>query len=292
MLRLTGEGRRPAFVMVYAVGTLVLISTLALSLMEATGADIAVARQRLYLVLARTAAESGIEYAMGFVDREIGRKWDPTGGYPAGGPWTDPFYFFEMNNSNPRVSTMNNPWMYAFRAGNWGGQTPPTGLGYSPQAGFPTPNQAAEGRIVRMSITYADGSEGTAPPTVAQPYAQVMQFQISMTPELNFKSVHDAAYSGRPTVFYIRSRGEVLYNDGTPGVSGVANGTVLASAYLVQTFYVPALPASSNQTFPRPVRLVTDREPLTLTVGPSTMTLSNGAVISNPQPKLYAPNPH
>ena len=61
MSRLSSEQRRRAFIMVYAVGTLVIVSTLAISLIESTASDIEIAKQRMYLVLARTAAESGID---------------------------------------------------------------------------------------------------------------------------------------------------------------------------------------------------------------------------------------
>ena len=251
---------RRAFVMIYAVGTLVLVSSLALSLMEASSNDMQVARQRTYQVLARDAAESGIEYAMAFITRQLGRDFDGSGD---GGPWKDSNYMFDATtapNYRPTVNSITQPWFYSVRASR--GTAPnPTWLTIAlPQ--FTNPGSQAEGPPVRLHEMLSDGTDGLGlAPTTANPKTQVTQFQIALTPEMTFSNVYGATSAGKPTIFYLRSRGEVLYNDGTLA----AGGQVMATAYLIQTFYVAA---PDGCPMPRPVRQVLDREPRTLQVGP------------------------
>ena len=248
---------RRAFVMIYAVGTLVLVSSLALSLLESSGNDMQVARQRTYQVLARDAAESGIEYAMAFITRQLGRDYDGTGD---GGPWKDSNFMFDATTAptyRPTPNTITQPWFYSVRASRGAPNWPTIPL---PQ--FTNPGSQAEGPPVRLHEMLSDGTDGlNIPPSTANPKTQVTQFQIALTPEMTFSNVYGATSAGKPTIFNVRSRGEVLYNDGTL----VAGGQVMATAYLIQTFYVAA---PDGCPMPRPVRQVLDREPRTLQVGP------------------------
>ena len=268
--------RRRAFVMVYAVGTLVLVSSLALSLIESTGADVDVCKQRMYMVLARSAAESGIEYAMAFVTRQLGKGFDPSNNVK-GGPWTDPNFDGGAGANSvfePGAGTIVYPWFYAVRAS----QKP-----LNPN--FTTINSQAEGFPVRLHQIDLSGN-----PVAGAPIAQVMQFQISMTPEPTYQNVHNNTINDLPTNFTIRSRGEVLQNLG-------AGPVVLASAYVMQTFMVPRADTCPNA--PRPLRQVFDREPQTLTPGPfvpaaGALPATRDSTLA-PIPGNYhllTPNPH
>lgn len=233
--------RRRAFVLMYAVGVMVLVTSLALSLSDASVSDVQIARQRFYQVLARDAAESGVEYAMGFITRQLARP---------DGPWKNTNYMFDPTTP-PANGTMTQPWFYAARAS---GQNP----AWSYPGTIMTPYNGslasqAEGPIIRLHRLYADGSDpGPALPTANSPYAQVVQAQISMIPEMTYQNVRVATDARTPTVFHVRSRGEVLRNDGTP------NPIVQASTYLIQSFIVAAPDGCPT---PRPLRQVLDREP-------------------------------
>lgn len=222
--------RRRAFVMVYAVCTLVLISSLSFSMVDSTGSDLEIAKLRMYQAFARVNAESGIEYALGFVTRELGKHPDVANGID-GGPWLDIGYNFRFET---------NPWFWSLS--HRPGQYPlMTGRGYTSY------NSQAEGPPFRLHEIL-----GTAPQLL-----QASQFQIALAPTMTYANVKLATVGppSRPTIFTIRSRGEVLQNlTGRPIVMG--------SAYAVQTFAV-GFPQGSCGT-PRPLRQVFDRNPATL----------------------------
>ena len=277
--------RRRAFVLIYAVGTLVLVSSLALSLMEASGNDMQVAKQRTYQVLARDAAESGIEYAMAFITRQLGRDFDGVGD---GGPWKDSNFMFDATTplqNPPSAASITEPWFYSVRASR--GAPGWTTILVNPP--YTSPNSQAEGPIVRLHEMLSDGTDGhTVAPTPANPKAQVLQFQIALTPEMTYANVYRATAAGSPTVFYVRSRGEVRYNSADPMFP---NGQTLASAYLIQSFYIAP---PDRCPMPRPVRQVLDREPVTLTPGPASMAGPKRGAFSIPAypQTLSTPNVH
>lgn len=277
--------RKRAFVMIYAVGTLVLVSSLALGMMEARVSDADIAKQRFYTVLARDAAESGIEYAMGFINQVVGRDLSGTG---EGGPWSDPNFVFECDGPPASMAgQIGFPWMYAARAGN----TCPSYAGIARHPRFPTYNQQAEGFATRLHAQFSDGTEAAAC-TYAQsattPFT-AQQFQISLTPELTYQNTRRAYENGNPTLFYLRSRGEVLLQAANPRFAN-QNPQVMASVYLMQTFYIAPQEGSASP-LGRVVRQVLDREPANLTpmvnsAGPTRLN------IPAYNQRLLPPNPH
>lgn len=224
------DKRKDAFVMVYAVCTLVLISSLSFSMVDSTGSDLEIAKLRMYQAFARVNAESGIEYALGFVTRELGKHPD-VANLIGGGPWLDIGYKFEAEG---------NPWFWSLshRPG-----------GYSTISGYTSYNSQAEGPPFRLhEILGGTGAQ----------MLQASQFQIALAPTMTYANVRLATIGppSRPTIFYIRSRGEVMQRLGV-------NPVVLASAYAVQSFAV-GFPQGTCGT-PRPLRQVFDRNPASLT---------------------------
>lgn len=240
------DRRRRAFVMAYAVGTLVLVSSLALSMVESTSSDLEIAKLRTWQAMARINAESGIEYALGFITRELGKDFDLATGID-GGPWRDPSYNFR----DP-----DNTWYWSLE------QRTPNPL----LAGFTTYNSQAEGPPVTLHRI-----PGGAPGQIVQ----ISQFQIALAPTPTYANVRlqTVGPPSEPTVFVIRSRGEILADPDGP--AGPLTQAVLGSAYATQTFGVPNPTPPADCERPRPLRQVFDRQPASLT----------------PQ-GLLTPNPH
>lgn len=233
---MNGERRKNAFVMVYAVCTLVLISSLSLSMVDSTASDLEIAKLRMYQAFARVNAESGIEYALGFVTREMGKHPDITNGI-AGGPYLDVGYRFIDNF---------NTWY-------WSLEQRPGGNGLLGGT-FTNYNSQAEGPPIRMH-TITGGAPGQI--------VQVSQFQIAQAPTPTYANVRLAlvANPSVATIFTIRCRGEILADPDGPGP---ATQEILGSAYATQTYAID-FPSGSRCDTPRPIRQVFDRNPISLT---------------------------
>lgn len=202
--------RRHGFILVYAVGTMVLVSALGSALLDTGAGELAVAKARLYHQLARVNADSGIEYGMAAIARELARA---RRGGQQGGPWRDPT--FEVPTDDCALNWMKHYRAYDFFAA---GKCP--GLTTSPE-------QMAEFSAIRLHELKAEGQGETGGPRWTS------QFYVALAPEITFDRVRLETEMGLPHVFVLRARGEVLFPDAAGGPP-----EILATAYAFQTFTV------------------------------------------------------
>lgn len=195
--------RRHGFILVYAVGTMVLVSALASTLLDTSAGDVAVAKARMYHTLARVNADSGIEFGMAVIARELARR---------NGPWRNPSYV------TPPDCSLN--WMRHVFAG-----TPPNVAPAS--CSVTTQEEVAEtsGQPLHQLQFESEGTSGGT--------RWVSQFYLALAPEMQFDRVRLETEMGNPHVFVLRSRGEVNFPD-----PGGGPPEILATAYAFQTFTI------------------------------------------------------
>jgi len=209
--------RRAGFIILYALGTMVLVATLANVMVDSSVAEIETAKRHQYLNLARVAAESGIEYGLSVLNREL------AGSIAGVGPWSSPGY-------DPPINWMKATDLMA------AGEADVTVLEARPVTTTPL-MWGGEGNIGAPRLT--------------------TQSQLVLWPSFTYRNVKLATSdSGVPTLFHLRARGEVIYD---PNPADAIPGTLLGSAYVVQTFMVPGISLTCAQPFIR--RLVWELEP-------------------------------
>lgn len=213
-----GATRHRGLVIMYAIGTLVLVASVVGAMLDTSILELDLAKRRLYLQMARMAADSGIEYGMGVIDHELALLPTFT---DAGGPWYNPDYA-------PPLSALFN-WMRADTL-LVGGETNPEVLEATP---------------VRLTQRPLVGTSGTV---------IITQFQLALWPELNYTTARMATVDDTdPTLFHLRSRGEIIID---PDPTDAVPGDIMAQATVVQTFMVlgptgvcPLTPVGSRQVW-------------------------------------------
>lgn len=205
-------GRRKGFILVYAVGTLVLVSALGNTLLDTGGSELEVSKARMFQQLARVNADSGIEYGMGVISRELARA--RRGGLQ-GGPWRDPTYEVPTNDC-----ALN--WMKQYRAFTFFGGPLCPGLTTSAE-------QMAEFSAIRMHELRSEGEGNLGGLRWAS------QFYLALAPEPTFDRVRLETEVGNPHVFVLRCRGEIVTD---PDEAGPLPVEVIATAYAFQSFTV------------------------------------------------------
>jgi hypothetical protein len=75
-------GRR-GFLIIYALGVMALVAAVAAVMFNAGQSEIEVSRRRMYLQLARSAADAGVEHGLGLINHELGEL---------NGPYSNPTY--------------------------------------------------------------------------------------------------------------------------------------------------------------------------------------------------------
>lgn len=206
--------KRRAFVIVYAIGVLTLVAVLSNTMFDSTQSDNAILKRRMYVELARSAAASGIEYAMGVINHELATIREANPGDPfrglREGPYFDPFY-------NPTANP-DTKWLWAQLL---------------------TPRQPTTVEFAMRTSTVMMLTEGSSG---AERYN--VQFQITMWPpltysNLNFPELINPPGSNPTGIFRIRSRGEVT--EDPDGAAGPIPGAIQATSYAMQSFRVPGV---------------------------------------------------
>jgi hypothetical protein len=203
--------KKRAFVIVYAIGVLALVAVLSNTMFDSTQSDNAILKRRVHLELARSAAASGIEYAMGVINHQLALTTTDDNVFKGlrEGPYFDPFY---NANLNP-----DTKWIFANDV---------------------TPKNPLTQEFPMRSSTVMSLNEGTSG---AERYN--VQFQITMWPALNYRNVNfpeliPPVGSNPNGIFRIRSRGEVTED---PDGAGPIPGIVQATAVVMQSFRVPGV---------------------------------------------------
>ena len=194
-------------VFLYAVAIMAIVSGMVTSMLSVAGAERELGKRRFYVQLARTAADSGIEYALGLINHELRSQTGP---------------YYNTGYDPDSTGTGDLRWMRA-------------------------ETQLAEHRDRPQDVEFPvrttslmNQNEGTSGSV-----RYMIQFQVTLWPTLNYANV-----TNPNTVFHVRSRGELLEDRNSDGVTD----EVMASSVIMQSFRVPGL--NTGCLAPTAVRLL------------------------------------